>query len=494
MFHYKNSKMKNIVGIATLFCMIALLFSSCKKDWLERTPKDIILEEQVWNDPVMITGLLANYYDRFPTETGLEGNFRNAANYADAMWSGYSGEDWRNNIINYGFESWRYWDYGLIRDINLALESIEAYGEDLSDIEKAEFSAELRFQRAFIYFEMVKRMGGVPLVTSQLIYDYSGDPSALQLPRAKESEIYDFIASEVDAIKDQLGNSDSHTRANKYTALALKSRAMLYAGSLAKYNNQMGNPVQTANGEVGIPASLADDYYRKSLEASLEIINSGVYSLYQNNPEPGANFQELFLSKADNPEVIFAKDFLSEKNKRHGFTYENIVRSVREDNLASSGITPGLGLVESYEYLDGSNGKLKIRNADNSDFNYYDDPADLFANKDGRLYGTVIYPGSTFKGLEIEVPAGVMVWNASTNAYQTIEGSALGSNHTDGDLLTSEAGPHRSIQEVSNTGFYLKKYVDIGAGTSTRGILSDVWWVWFRLGEIYLNAAEAAFE
>src|SRR5690606_20801612 len=101
----------------------------------------------------------------------------------------------------------------------------------------------------------------------------------------------------------------------------------------AKYNNQMGNPVQTANGEVGIPASLADDYYRKSLEASLEIINSGVYSLYQNNPEPGANFQELFLSKADNPEVIFAKDFLSEKNKRHGFTYENIVRSVREDNL-----------------------------------------------------------------------------------------------------------------------------------------------------------------
>lgn len=494
MFHYKNSKMKNIIGISTLLAMMTLLFSSCKKDWLERTPKDIILEEQVWNDPVMITGLLANYYDRFPTETGLEGNFRNAANYADAMWSGYSGEDWRNNIINYGFESWRYWDYGLIRDINLALESIEAYGEDLSDTEKVEFSAELRFQRAFIYFEMVKRMGGVPLVTSQLIYDYSGDPSALQLPRAKESEIYDFIASEVDAIKDQLGNSGSHTRANKYTALALKSRAMLYAGSLAKYNNQLGNPIQTANGEVGIPASQADDYYRKSLEASLEIINSGVYSLYQNNPEPGANFQELFLSKTDNPEVIFAKDFLSEKNKRHGFSYENIVRSVREDNLASSGITPGLGLVESYEYLNGSNGKLKIRNADNSDFIYYDDPADLFADKDGRLYGTVIYPGSTFKGLEIEVQAGVMVWNASTGTYQTIEGSALGSNYTDGQLLTSAAGPHRSIQEVSNTGFYLRKYVDIGAGTSTRGILSDVWWIWFRLGEIYLNAAEAAFE
>lgn len=494
MFHYKTNKMKNIFKYTFLICTMGLLFSSCKKDWLERTPKDIILEDQVWNDPVMITGLLANYYDRFPTETGLEGNFRNAANYADAMWSGYSGEDWRNNIINYGFESWRYWDYGLIRDINLAIESIEAYGENLTEEQKAEFSAELRFQRAFIYFEMVKRMGGVPLVTSQLIYDYSGDPSNLQLPRAKESEIYDFIASEVDAIKDQLGNAGSNTRANKYTALALKSRAMLYAASLTKYNNQMGSPIQTPNGEVGIPASLADDYYRQSLEASLEIINSGVYSLYQNNPDPGANFQELFLSKSDNPEVIFAKDFLSDKNKRHGFTYENIVRSVREDNLASSGVTPGLGLVESYEYLDGTEGSLKIRTADNSDFIYYDDPAELFAEKDGRLYGTIIYPGSTFKGLEIEIQAGVMLWDATSNSYETIEGSALGSNFTDGDLLTSAAGPHRSIQEVSNTGFYLRKYVDIGAGTSTRGILSDVWWVWFRLGEIYLNAAEAAFE
>ena len=54
--------------------------------------------------------------------------------------------------------------------------------------------------------------------------------------------------------------------------------------------------------------------------------------------------------------------------------------------------------------------------------------------------------------------------------------------------------PHASIQEVTNTGFYIKKFVDAGAGTSTRGILSDMWWVRFRLGEIYLNAAEAAFE
>ena len=90
--------------------------------------------------------------------------------------------------------------------------------------------------------------------------------------------------------------------------------------------------------------------------------------------------------------------------------------------------------------------------------------------------------------------AGVMVWNASANKYDIVEGSDLGTNYTDGGLLVGTSGPHRSIQEVSNTGFYMRKFIDAGAGSSTRGILSDKWWIWFRLGEIYLNAGEAAFE
>ncbi|GGG75995.1 membrane protein [Parapedobacter pyrenivorans] len=506
--------MKRIYQLAIL-SILPLAFLSCAKDWLERTPKNIILEEQVWNDPKQILGLLANFYDRLPTDMGLndpdhtsidanqerQAQWRRMADYDDAMWSGFSNEEGRNNIVNYPFDRWRVWNYSLVRDINLALENIEKYGVSLSGEQKAQFSAELRFLRAYNYFELVKRMGGVPLITTQLIYDYSGDPSYMQAPRAKEAEVYDFIADEVDAIKDDLGNTGSNTRANKYTALALKSRAMLYAGSLAKYNNEMGGPITTPGGEVGIPASRADEYFEKSLAASAEIITSGGYALYQNNPDLGENFYEAVVRKTGNDEVIFAWDFLSSKDKRHGFAYDNIPRSIREDNLSSSNITPSLNLVERYEYLDGSNGELKTRTADNSDFIYYDQVTDIFANKDARLYGTVIYPGASFKGLTVEMQAGVMVWNAASNSYQTVEGADLGSTwggesypHGDGKLLTATGGPHRSIMEVSNTGFYLRKYVDSGPGTSTRGIRSDVWWVWFRLGEVYLNAAEAAFE
>lgn len=513
-YPFKLLVMKRISYLTTIL-ILSVVLSSCEKDWLDRNPKNIILEEQVWNDPTQILGLLANFYDRLPTDMGLndpannaidinqerQAQWRRMADYDDAMWSGFSNEEGRNNIISYPFSRWRIWNYSLVRDINLALENIEVYGTQLNDREKAQFSAELRFLRAFNYFELVKRMGGVPLITSQLIYDYNGDPSYLQTPRAKEAEVYDFIASEIDAIKDDLGNDGSNTRANKYTALALKSRAMLYAASIAKYNNMLGVPITTTGGEVGIPADRADEYYSRSLAASVEIINSGAYELYENNPNAGENFYEAIVQKTGNQEVIFAWDFLSSKDKRHGFAYDNIPRSIREDNLSSSNITPSLNLVESYEYLDGTPGALHTRTSDNSDFIYYDNVTDIFANKDARLYGTVIYPGASFKGLTVEMQAGVMVWNNSTNDYQTVEGSDLGSiwgapNYPNGDgkALTAAGGPHRSIQEVSNTGFYLRKYVDSGPGTSTRGIRSDVWWVWFRLGEVYLNAAEAAFE
>ncbi|HEX9956989.1 MAG TPA: RagB/SusD family nutrient uptake outer membrane protein, partial [Fibrella sp.] len=469
--------------------LLAMSSTACQEDFLERQPPNIILESQVWNDPKLITSLLANYYDRLPAHTQIDNGWDQFAAYDEAMWSGNN--DGPNNIISYGFDRWRSWDYGLIRDINLALESIEQKSTALTTAQKAQFAAEFRFLRAYMYFELVKRMGGVPIITKQLVYDFSGNPSSLQFPRNKESEVYDFVATELDAIKNDLGNAGSNTRANKFTAMALKSRAMLYAGSIAKYNNLLGAPIQTAGGEVGIPAARATEYYTKALEAAKEVI-AGPYALYKANPNLGENFFEAITKKLSNPEVILAKDFLTAKDKRHSFSYDNIARNIREDNLSSSNVTPVLNLVEAFEYLDGTSGELKTRTADDKDYIYYDNLSGPFANKDARLYGTVIYPGTSFKGQEVQIQAGVAVWNGTT--YQIVEGNTLGSLHTDGKLLTGSSGPQRSQTEVSNSGFYLRKYIDPTAMSSTRGIRSDMWWVRFRLGEVLLNASEAAFE
>jgi hypothetical protein len=444
------------------------LSTSCQKDFLDRTPTTIILDSQLWNDANLVTGLLANYYDRLPVHTTIYNGWVDFSAYDEAMWSGYN--NYPNDIFNYDAFRWGNWDYGLIRDINLALENIDTQSTALSTAQKDQFKAEFRFLRAYMYFELAKRYGGVPIVTTQLIYDYSGNTTPLQVARSKESEVYDFVASELDAIKGNLGNDrntgaptgQSITRATRYTAMALKCRAMLYAASIAKYNAQSGLNISTPGGEVGIPSSMAGSYYQKSLDAAKEVL-AGPFSLYKGN----------------------------------------IPRGIREDNLSSSATTPILNFVEAFENLDGTSGELKIRNAANTDYIYYNDLNGPFQGKDARLYGTVIYPGSTFKGQNVQIQAGVKAWNATTNSYQTFEGS-LGSTYTstatvtypnaDGKLLTGSSGPQNNQQDVSNSGFYLRKFVDSGAGSSTRGIRSDTWWVRFRLSEILLNASEAAFE
>jgi len=359
----------------------------------------------------------------------------------------------------------------------------------LTDAERKQFIAELRFIRAFVYFELVKRMGGVPIVTTQLIYDFSGDPTPLQVPRAKEHEVYDFVYGELEAIKEDLAvNNASKTRANKYTALALESRAMLYAASIAKYNSAMAAPITTAGGEVGIPASMATDYYIKSLAASREII-AGPYNLYAENEDRGANFYDMLNKKTGN-EVIFAKDFATSL-KVHRFAYDNIVKSLTEDNESSSTISPSLSFVESFDYLDGSKGTLRDRDV-SGNYIAYTTIDQIFANKDARLYGTVIYPGTAFRGRQVSIQAGVASW--VNGAYQFTTAQQLGQSHASGGLWTGFDGPQIDAQDVSNTGFYIRKFVSDAPAASTRGTSAANWWPWFRVGEIYLNAAEAAFE
>lgn len=502
--------MKNIKLLLVSLIMI-LPVISCKKqslgDLLDTPSPKVLSYDQIYSDPALINDVLANLYDRLPKFASLAVTPENFTIFDEAIWSGLNNSDLelRNNLVNYAYDRWSLWDYTYVRDINVAIDNLNAAAVTITVTAsiKKQYLAELRFLRAMDYFEMVKRMGGVPLVTTQLIYNFSGDPTYLQLPRNKESEVYDFIGNEVDAIKDDLANNKGNQRrASKYAALALKCRAMLYAGSIAKYNNAAGfTNTSTTGGEAGIPASMAAGYYQKSLDAARDIITNGGYSLYKNNTaNPGENFYEALTNKTANPEVILATDYAKAAGRYHLFTFNNIVRSLFEGGgNGSSSTSPTLNLVESYDNLDGTVGTLKgvgtgtNTAAGQANWIFYDNIQDIFNNKDARLYGTIIYPGSTFAGKTVQELAGVYVWNATTNKYDRTEGS-LNSNYTDGKLLTGADGPHRTTTFVSNTGFYMRKYIDNSPGASTLTLQSDTWWVLFRLGEVYLNAAEAAFE
>ena len=473
-----------------LFSFVCCLILATCNNWLDTEPNTILTEDQVWENEDLINGVLANLYARIPAESGLEESRINGhVILDDAMWSGIEAGFENINKFNIYPYDWFYaWDYTLIRDINLALENCrKAQLPDMAKIPVLE--AEFRFIRAQVYFEMVRRMGGVPIITETYTYTPGMDITTLQSPRAKEHEVYDFIIKEAGEIKDALAaNNKSKSRASQYAALALKARAGLYAASIAKYSQLRTPEIANAlsSGEVAMAGINPVPYYAQALADAETIINDGVFQL-MNSQQTSDNFYNAVCVKDGNTEVILARDYSGDFATT--FTYMNLAPSQRETPAGGSGVTPSLNLVEAYEYRDGAAGNIKTVDA-GGNYIFYDSPSAPFANKDLRLAGTVLYPGSSFK-TQLSIQAGVYYWSGRAYAFST--GGELGSSYTDGGVNVGADGPQES-NLVTNTGFYLRKYVDKtgGAGSLTSG--SAMWWSLYRMGEVYLNAAEAAFE
>jgi hypothetical protein len=475
------------------FAIVLLTFGqSCKKDseYLNKQPTNTLSVEATWKDPNLVLSVIGDLYDRYPDFQTIE-SWWEFTDFDEAFASN-GGDYGRHQNAEFGYDNWNWWDYGYIRDLNVFLKRGQE-ATALSEADKNRFIAEARFIRAGVYFELVKRMGGVPLITEPMEYNYSGDPTYLQHARAKESEIYDFVISELEAVKNKLPNSAStQSRATKGAALAMESRAALYAASIAKYGVSTGQ-VTLPGGEVGIPASMATAYYQKSLQAAKEIISDGQYSLYKKNPNLSDNFSSLFTDKANNPEVIFAKDFKLKTNKVHGYTINNQPRSSAEEQQGGR-LNPSLNLVQSFEKLDNTYASLASVDVSGNPV-YYTGITDIFAGRDARLAGTVILPGTQFKNKTVDIWAGYMLANGTI-----ITGDNFG--QTKKDVLPGKPGtvqvvgadgPIDGLEFSAQSGFYVRKYLDPATGSGQIGTRSEVWWIRYRYAEVLLNAAEASF-
>ena len=473
------------------FLIIPILLGSCSSDseFLDREPSNILTQNQAFGSPDIVLSVLADLYNRY-YDFGTVEDWSSLAQFNVAFWSEAGRYGYFQNG-GYGYGDWGTWDYGYIREMNLFLERLEL-SEALDPADKARFAAEGRFLRASYYFTMVKRMGGVPLILESETYDFSGDATYLQHPRETEAALYDFVISEADAILADLPSDvNTKSRASKGAVLAMKARAALYAGSIARYGASTPQ-VSLPGGEVGIPASRAEEYYTTALSAAQSIINGevGNYSLYEKKPDLSENFASIFYDKSNNPEAIFVEDYKLQSGKVHGCTIANQPRFGAEEEEGGR-INPALSLVQSFETLDGEYAPLPIEDASGNPI-YYDTPEGVFANRDARLMGTVIVPGSSFKGREVDIFAGIQLADGTI-----ISGDSRGQQKevmgTDMKVVGFD-GPIDGLEFTAQTGFYIRKYQDPKAGSGQRGTQSDVWFIRYRYAEVLLNAVEAAFE
>jgi hypothetical protein len=466
----------------------------CMKDdeFLDVQPTSIVPQDVAFNDPNLVLSILADLYNRYYDFSGLDNGWQSFADFSES----YPSENGSNFIVQrtgWGYDSWNTWDYSYIRDLNLFIERDSAATE-LTSSDKARFLAEGKFLRASYYFEMVKRMGGVPLITSSIQYDPSkGGVETVQFPRAKESDIYDFVINEAEAIKNDLpADPNEKSRASKGAALAMESRAALYAGSIAKYGATTP-AVSLPGGEVGIPASKANDYYTIALTAAQEIINgeAGAYALYNRGGDLSDNFANLFLDK-NSPETIFFEDFKS-GGKTHGFTTNDQPYSLSEEGGDAGRLDPSLNLAEQYEKLD--NTYAPFATTDNSGNPiYYDNVQDIFAGRDARLAGTILLPGGVYKGGIVDIWAGYVLPDGTV--VTSDESGHLKSLYSGGPQIqvVGEDGPVNGLEYRTQSGFYIRKYLDPTTGSGRRGQGSTVAFIRYRYAEVLLNAAEASFE
>lgn len=302
------------------------------------------------------------------------------------------------------------------------------YANSLKDIRM--WRAEARFLRAYFHFELLKRYGPIPIVTSTLSINGNYENT----PRPTMKEVVDFIAKECDIAADTLeltpwrNVNDAFGRATKGAALALKSRLLLYAASPLYVDfgdtNESNKPTDVA-------------LWKSAADAAKAVIDLNQYEL-------ASSYGDLFKNDFQNKEYIFVRRYAANSD----FEKSNFPVSFG----GKGGTNPSQNLVDDYEMLDGTP----------FDWNDPAKAAQPFENRDARLGATILMNMAPFKGKKVATyPEGA---DASPNPNAT------------------------------KTGYYLRKFlnedVNIQTGGSSGGHVVPL----FRLAEIYLNYVEALNE
>ena len=336
--------MENKIKILIIFAMIV---SSCNDDFMERYPLDKINEANFWQT----TDDLRTYANQFYPSINDIAKWQSDNQSDNQGSSSLNTFIWNEYVVPASGGGWAKDDWSGIRSANYFLQQYSNVEGDKSEIEK--YVAEIKFFKAFYYFEKVKRFGDVPWLSSVL------QVNSDQLFKARDSRklVMDSVVANLDYAASKLPESSPDGRITKYAALALKARACLFEGTFRKYHS-------------------LGDYEKMLIEtknATEIIINSKEFSIY-NTGNINDDYHSLFIKNdlSGNPEIILYESYLENK-KMH-----NRVRELKE---GGTGFTKDFA--ETYLASDGL--PISISPLYQGDEKYNDE----FVNREPRMRQTI---------------------------------------------------------------------------------------------------------
>lgn len=477
----KKYRIFYLILISTL-----LLFQACE-DFLDKAPDEDLNIKEVFANEQLTGRFLASVYYNLPWEMNFANNWGQNpfVGAADEMDEPYT--DVFCNWMNMG--AWSpdnvmqdIWDMAFrgIRKANLFIENIDE--TPIDEAQREQWKGEAIFLRAFFHFQLLRIYGPMN------IYDKSLEPNAdftAQLAeRIPLDECLDFVINECDRAGEmlpikidplKLGQFAGH--ATKAATMALKARVLLYRASplwngnpdYANFVNKEGKalfPTSTDNNRWQIAAT----YTKKAID-ELEAAGYGLYR--SESDDPLQNYRDLFL-ELHNKEVLFARNFGA---------FAQIEQVAGPNGMGGwSGLCPTQEIIDAYQMEDGStpitgydgSGNPIINSASgysevglssvSHPKNYFlTNISKMYVNREPRFYASVSYNQSFWRGRRLNFEKG----------------------GADGD----KGGP-----DYTTTGYLMRKFLDEGGVDLIQGRYTNKTWIYFRLGELYLNYAEALNE
>lgn len=352
--------------------MIAFLsttsFVSCRRNLetkpLERRTLDFVFDSKDSNGTNALM-FLANVYNYLPGGFNYIDGDMLATLEDDAVPSSQTNAAWR--VVTGGYSPFFNPDdnwgrmYQAIRNATICYNNIGQVPFKAA-ANRNYFKAEARLLRAFFYFQLLQRYGGIPLMGDSV--RNTGDD--MDLPRNSFAECVAYIVSECTAAAPLLrpdpvpDNSIGHF--SQGAALALKAKVLLYAAS--PLNNSSNDP----------------QLWQNAADAAKAVIELNVFEL-----EP--NFDNVFLTVPNKEMILFKHE-----GPRNAVETSNgpIGYPTAGGNARTS---PTQELVDAFGMKNGLpvNDAASGYNANNP-----------YTDRDPRFYSTILYNGAQWLGRPIE--------------------------------------------------------------------------------------------
>lgn len=469
-----------------LFLVISMFsFASCS-DYLDKAPEEDLLIEEAFLKRNYAEAFLTDAYADLPLENHFTdmadiNPFVLASDELNVPWPEKFGKLMNRGAMNPYNATGRVWInmYEGIRKCNVFLENIHLtpVGKDFTQKEKDTWIGEALFLRAIYHFYII-RVYGPCIIMDRTV---KPDDNFNELQRSPLDDCIQFVLDEMDRAIELLPmtitDASKVGRVTAAAAYAVKSRLLLYRASDLWNGNPLYKDFKDGNGTYLFPQTKDASWWEKAAYAARQCIDScrkAGYDLYRAaSNDPVENYSNLFIER-NNCEVLLARNC--------GVDGDGEKCSFPRSLGGWSGYNPTQAQVDAYEMADGtipilgynSDGSPIINSASGyteTGFATSDGPnqrwlagvSNMYVNRDPRFYATINFNGAVFKEHQIEL------WS------------------------TGADGRGNEGRDYCTTGYLLRKHAN-PACNIPQNIFTLRAWILFRLGEVYLNYAEALNE